>query len=215
MVWLCVLLAVSCTQPRRASRAPSDQLAATISIIDEPNAADGKNICVLELKRGGALVQSFGDGALITCNGISMVYNNLAPGFAARIPAQPTGGGYAFVLTRGGVVTPLTVPAVERPQLTGPLPGARVPRRRDLTVSYVPGGGDHVVVAASDGLDAHRSNGQRPDDGSYQNLDVTGLRAGPGTIRLTRTITSTPRSDAFTSTKVVYRIAAMIDVVWE
>jgi hypothetical protein len=113
------------------------------------------------------------------------------------------------------VVTALTVPVAERPQITAPLPGARVPRRRDFTVNFVPGGGDHVEVVATDGSDQHRTNGAKPDDGSYRSLDVTGLRPGPGTIRLTRTITTLPRSEGFAPAKVVYRVAAVIDVIWE
>lgn len=193
--------------------APASDLAVVVSVIDEPNPSDGKHICVMQVKKAGAIVNSLGGGAAITCNGVPMPFNSLVVGFAERIPVQPVGGTYTFTYSSNGVDTsiPLTVPP--RPQITAPPAGSSVARSASFSVAYSGSGGE-VKVTARDAA-ASAENGFQPATGTYTGLDTSGFVAGPGTLRITRKIENTLSGTGFQSAESNYETSSRINVIWQ
>ncbi len=105
-----------------------------VSVIDNPDSSDGKNIVVMQFLFGGKPVR-FAGSETATCNGVQLVLNALVFGYAERVPIEPVGGAYNFVYTQNGVSTPvnLTVPA--RPVINSPANGDNVTRLASVPVA--------------------------------------------------------------------------------
>ncbi len=184
-----------------------------IDVLDEPSTSDGKNVVVMQFLSGGRAVQ-FTGGETVSCNGVTLTYNALFFGYAGRVPIQPVGGAYTFVYTRSGTNTTVGLSVPQRPVFTSPTSGATVTRTNSLTIQYLPGTGTGVDAGASDGSTGIQRNVFEPDNGTYTGLDVSSLRAGPGSLSLTRKFETAPAGTGFRSVQTTYRSVANISIVW-
>jgi hypothetical protein len=220
--------AASCAAPEQRNRRPPrlalqheappatvpESLHLAMSITDQPDPADGRNMCVVQLKRGSEPLRALADDELITCNGVSMPFNELVDGFAARVPAQPVGGEYSFLVRLASGSSRLRVPVPERPQLARLRPGAALDRGAALTIDYVPGGGQQVDVLAYHGCGSTATAGPQPDDGTYEGLNTQGFPPGPGTLRLSRRLVHSPPAADLGPARCEYEVSTIVDVVW-
>jgi hypothetical protein len=203
---LLLVLISGCNPPVTPSDTSPANLDVSISVLDvDPNPSDHKVPVVVQFLFQGSLVQ-FNAGETVTCNGVSLTFNGL--GYAERVPIQSPGATYSFVYTRNGVNTNVNVPVPQRPLMLTPQNGATVPRTNSLTVTYVADSGSGIEAAASDGATGLGSQGVQPDNGTYSGFNVSQLKAGPGTISITRKFNTTPGGTGFKSAKVSYDCAS-------
>jgi hypothetical protein len=193
--------------------APASNVDVRLSVLDIAEVpSDGKVIVVMQFFQGGKVVQMASNVSL-SCNGVPLTWNGLLSGHAERVPIQPVGGNYVFSFVRTGVPTTATVTVPPRPVFVAPtIAGASIPRTNSFTIHYVPGTGTSVRGNASDGT--HSANNSQPDDGTFDNLDVSGFNAGPGVISVTRTLEGTLPGTGFLSAKTLYDTNKEVSVTW-
>ncbi len=206
------LLAIlaACNPPPVVDVAASN-LDLNISIIDtDASPSDGKVPIIVQFFLNGTYVQ-LASNATVTCNGVTLTFGGL--GYAERVPLVSVGGTYNCAHTRNGVSTNVSVTVPPRPIFTSPSQGASVARSSNLTITYVAGSGSGVRGSAGDGSTGLGGN-REPDNGTYTGLDVSSLKAGPGSIGLTREFTLTPSGTGFKSVKISYSSGSDIKITW-
>lgn len=206
---LTAVLLVGCNPPAVVDALGSD-LSVRVTVIDtEANPSDGKVPIVLQFSSNGTVVQ-LAAGASVTCNGVAMPWNGL--GYAERVPIVAAGGTYTCVHERNGVTSSILITVPARPVILSPTPGAFVARSASLTVTYVADAGTGVRVSAGDGSTGLGGNLQ-PDNGA-STVDVSSLKAGPGSIGVTREFAITPAPGGFQAASVSYSSGSDISVTW-
>ena len=182
-----------------------------ITADDKDDPIDGE-IPVHMLFRLDGKIAEFAAGETVTCNGVSLTYAGLF-GYSGSVPQVAPGGAYEFVYTRKGTAIKILLTAPERPRFTSPLTGTRVQRSNNLRITYVAAGDESIVGYAGDSTTGQEGSAQ-PDSGTYTGLDVTKLKAGPGSIGLIRKIVGTPLRTGFKSAHTTYRVSSSIDITW-
>lgn len=205
-----VLLASNACNPPPVVDLPGSNLVAKATVIDtEANPSDGKVPIVIQFFSNGTFVQLAGS-ASVACNGNVMPWNGL--GYAARVPVVAPGGAYTCTHVRLGVTSSLSVTVPTRPVILSPAQGASVSRSASVVVTYVSDAGTGVRVSAGDASTGLGGNAQ-PDNGSGS-VDVSSLKAGPGSIGVVREFTFTSAGGGFQSATIVYSSGSDIDVTW-
>jgi hypothetical protein len=190
----------------------ASELAIRPSIIDsDPAPSDGKVPVVVQFTRGNAFVQLAASNT-VTCNGVALSWNGL--GYAERVPIVPAGGSLAVVYARAGVSTQVSVAVPVRPAVTSPASGAVLPRTPSLAIGYPAASSAGIRPGASDGATG-LSGAEQPDTGTAT-LDVSKLRAGPGTVDISRRIVTSSAGAGFASVQITYSISSpAIHVTWQ
>jgi hypothetical protein len=207
------LAALSTCKPTPTVDALAGDLAVGIHVIDtDAHPSDGKVPIFVQFFRAGTFVQLAGN-ATVTCNNVTMTWNGL--GYAERVPAVPIGSTYACVHRRNNVSSTATLTVPPRPTFITPGNGSTVPRSTNLTIGYVADGGVGMRATAGDGASAQGgAHEPQPDNGTFTDLDTTGMRAGPGSVSLVRELSLSGVGPAFQSVTVTYRSGAQIQVTW-
>lgn len=203
-----------------------DRNASAVTVVDVPAAAlsiqpavvdtdpapdDGMVPVVVQFYRSNDFVQ-LGASTAVTCNGAALPWSGL--GYAGRVPIVAAGGDFVFVHNRGGVKTQLTLKVPVRPVLSSPVAGASLVRSAKLAIGYAASASAGVRPGASDGT-IGISGFEQSDNGTAY-LDVSGLRAGAGTIDLSRRVLSVPAGTGFQSVVATYTIASVeTQVTWQ
>lgn len=204
------LLHPACNPPATVDLAASD-LDVKITVIDtDKNPSDHKVPIVMQFFTNGKFVQ-LASNATVTCNGVALSWNGL--GYAQRVPIVATGGAYSCRHQRNNVTATANATVPARPVITSPTPGATVTRSNSLTIAYQPDGGTGVRGGAGDGSTGLSGNVQA-DNGFFTGFDVSTLKAGPGTVSITREFTFTPPSGGFKSVEVKYSAGSDVNVTW-
>ncbi len=189
---------------------PAANLSVKITVIDtDANPSDNKVPIVVQFFQTGTFVRL--SSADVACNGVALAWNGL--GYAERVPMVAVGGVYHCTHTRAGVTTSVDVTVPPRPVILSPASGAAVNRSANLTITYAPDGGTGMRASAGDGSTGLGGNVQA-DSGTYSGYDVSSLKAGPGTIGLTREFTFTPSGTGFASAEIAYSSGSDIAVTW-
>jgi hypothetical protein len=102
----------------------------------------------------------------------------------------------------------------ERPVFISPTEGDPVTLSKNLTITYMQGTGTGVHAGAGDGVTGIAGDTE-PDSGVYTSLDVSPLRAGPGSLLLTRKFEGTASGTAFQSVHTTYQSSSAITVTWQ
>jgi hypothetical protein len=209
-----LLAALPACHPPAIVDLPASGLDVTITVLDvTPTPSDGKVIVAAQFFSGGKVVQ-LGSAAAVTCNGIALLWNGLLSAHAERVPLVAVGGTYTVRHVRAAVTATATLVVPPRPVISLPLAGATVTRSANVMVTYVPASSAGVRASASDGSTASGGNVE-PDNGNYTGLNASSLKAGPGTIGLTREITGTLTGTGFNSAKTSYTVGSLdIPVSW-
>jgi hypothetical protein len=190
---------------------PASDLDVKIAVLDTSQTpSDGKVPIVVQFVNAGRFVQ-LASNAAVTCNGVAMSFNGL--GYAARVPLVAVGGTYQCAHARNGQTTSASVTVPPRPVFVSPTQNASVARSTSLTITYVADSGTGMRASAGDGTTGLSGNVQ-PDNGTYTGFDVSTLKAGPGSIGLTRELKFTPSGTGFKSAEVTYSSGADINVTW-
>ncbi len=206
------LVTAACSNPVSPTDTSPGALDVRISVLDVyPNQND--LAVVMQFLSGGKVVK-FATGETVTCDNVALSFNGLTSGYAGRVPQLAPGGKFQFVYTRSGTQTTVAVTAPPRPAILTPAANANVPRTTSLTITYTPAGGAAVRGSASDASASAGSPGEQPDSGQYTGLDVTSLKAGPGSVGLTRILRYTDTSTAFKSVAVEYTVSSDRPVTW-
>ncbi len=211
LVPLLALLA-ACPPSTQEVDQPAASLDVILSVIDTTaNPFDGKVAVVAQFSFNGDSVD-LGGNATVACNGVPLTFSGI--GYEGRVPLLAAGASYTFVHLRGGKSTSATVIAPPRPVLLSPMAGATVTRSSSLTLTYQAGSGSSVRASASDGTTAVGGDDE-PDTGSYTGLNVTSLRAGAGTIGLTRDLPGTLQPTGFRSAHTELTTGSIdVAVIW-
>ncbi len=207
-----VLALTACTTPASPADTSPGTLDVKISVLDIYPAQNDLAVIVQFLSSGA--VVTFNNGELVTCNGNSLAFNALASGYSGRVAQVTPGARYRFDYTRAGTTTTVEVTAPSRPAILTPAAGAQVPRTANLTLTYPPAGGTAVRGGASDATASAGNPGEQPDSGQYAGVDVTSLRAGPGSVSLTRILRYPVPGTAFHSVTVEYDVSVDRPVTW-
>ena len=157
-------------------------------------------------------IAQFQAGETVTCNGLPLMYVPLL-GYSAWVPTRAPGGAYEFVYTRQGTPTKVSMKALDRPLVTSPMRGAMLQRSNHLSITYMAAGGNDVRAEAGDGKTFTLGSSQ-PDTGTYTGLDVTQLKAGPGTLGLVRVVDSALQNTGFKSVETSYQVSSSMAVTW-
>lgn len=190
---------------------PASNLDVNISIINtEASPSDGKIPIIVQFFLNGTYVQ-LASNATVTCNGVTPTFGGL--GYADRVPLVPVGGTYNCTHTRNGIITNVSVAVPLRPVFISPTQGATVARSSNLTITYVAGSSSGVRGSAGDGSTGLGGN-LETDNGTYTGFNVSSLKAGPGSIGLTREFTFTPSGTGFKSVKISYSSGSDIKITW-
>jgi hypothetical protein len=191
----------------------ASSLSVTITVVDtEDPPSDGKVPIVVQFFTGSTMVQ-LASTTGVSCNSVGMTWNGL--GYGARVPLASPGTTYSCTHTRNGVnsTTTLTVPA--RPSILTPTNGASVARTSSMTITYVADGGTGMRAVASDGMTAQGgAHEPEPDNGTFTDLDTSGMQAGPGTLGIVRELSFAGSGSAFQSVTVKYSTGAHVNVTW-
>jgi hypothetical protein len=192
--------------------APASQLEVRATVLDVEDApSDGKVPVLVQFFKDGKFVKLAGTHR-VTTNGVVLSYNGIA--YAERVPMVATGGTYTVVHERGGVPTQVAITVPPRPIVTSPTAGQTVQRSNNLTIGYVGGNGTGVRPSASDGSTGISAASQ-PDTGTAT-IDVSALRAGPGTVGLVRDIVASPGGTGFAAARTTYTIGSLdTNVTWQ
>ena len=191
---------------------PASQLAIEPQIIDDdPSPSDGMMPVVVQFFRGNEFVKLAGNVAL-TCNDTPLLWTGL--GYGARIPIPAAGASLVFGHVRAGTTAQLTIKVPPRPVMVSPAAGTTLSRGTNLAIGYQPSSSAGVRPTASDGVIGVGGSEQADNGTAY--LDVTGLRAGGGTIALSRRFLSVPTGTGFASVVANYTItSATTQVTWQ
>jgi len=193
-----------------ASASSLDVKVSVLDLAEVPQ--DGKVIVVMQFFQGGNTVE-LASNIAVSCNGVPLAWNGLLFGHAERIPIQPVGGTYVCNFTRLGVTSTVTVTVPPRPVFAPPtIAGAAITRTSNFTIHYVSGTGTTVRGDASDGT--HSLNNNQPDDGTFDNLDVSGFNAGAGSLAVTRTLETSLSGTGFLTAKSHYETNKQISITW-
>jgi hypothetical protein len=191
---------------------PAAQLVIQPTIIDvDAHPSDGKVPVIVAFQQAGKAVQ-LASSNTVTCNGVALIWNGL--GYAARVPIVASGGDLTVDHVRAGVTTPVHVTVPSRPQVTSPTAGASLPRTTSLTITYVAAASAGVRPGGGDGATGLSGN-EQPDTGTAT-LDVSKLKAGPGTVSVQRRFVAAPSGTGFAGVATTYSISSVdIPVTWQ
>lgn len=182
---------------------PASQLSLEPSIIDsDPTPSDGKLPVVVQFFKGNDFVQLA--NTAVMCNGVTLPWGAL--GYAARVPVPAAGSSMVFTHMRGGTTTMAMIKVPPRPVITSPAAGAMLARTTNLAIGYVPSTSAGVRPDASDSTGAFNGSEQSETGTAY--LDVSGLRAGAGTVSIARRFVSLPAATGFQGVVVTYTISS-------
>jgi hypothetical protein len=192
---------------------PAASLDLRVAVLDvEEMPSDGKVIVVMQFTQNGSTVEMASNVAL-SCNGVPLVWNGLLSGHAARVPIQAIGMTYTCSFTRGATTNTAVVTVPPRPVFVSPtIAGAVLVRTSNFTIHYVAGTGTSVRGDASDGTNSQ--NNSQPDDGTFDNLDVSAFNVGAGTLSITRTLEDVLPGTGFQSAKTLYDSGKRINITW-
>ena len=184
-----------------------------MTVIDtEDTPADGKVPIVVQFLLNGTLVQ-LDQTTNISCNAVGMTWSSL--GYAGRVPVASPGDTYSCHHTRNGVDTMTSVVVPARPTILMPVNGATVSRSSSMTISYVADGETGMRATAGDPTSAQGGTHEpEADNGTFTDLNTSGMQAGPGTISLVREFEFPGTGTGFQSVTVKYSSGAQIDVTW-
>jgi hypothetical protein len=203
------VLFTACDPPATVDQ-PASALDVKITVIDvTENPSDGKVPVVMQFFLNGKYVK-LAAGVSVTCNGVALTDNGI--GSAERVPLLSPGNQYVFRHVRNGTTTVVNVTASPRPVINAPAQNATVTRSSSLTINYVAGTGTGIRGGGSDpstGL----SGTVQADNGTYTGLNVSSLKAGPGTISITRE-SKNNMSTGFKSTEINYSSGKSHNVTW-
>jgi hypothetical protein len=190
----------------------ANQLSIQPTVIDDdPAPSDGMLPVVVQFYRGNDFVKLAGNAA-VTCNGTPLLWTGL--GYGARVPLPAAGSNLVFGHLRAGTMAQVTIKVPPRPVMVSPAAGAMLTRSVNLAVVYMPSASAGVRASASDGTVGVAGSEQGDNGTAY--LDVTGLRAGAGTIAVSRRFLSVPASTGFQSVIANYTItSANTQVTWQ
>ena len=191
---------------------PASQLSIQPTVIDDdPAPGDGMLPVVVQFYRGNEFVKLAGTAA-VTCNGAPLLWTGL--GYGARLPLPAAGSNLVFGHLRGGTMSQTTIKVPPRPVMVSPAAGATLARSVNLAIGYMPSASAGVRASASDGTVGVA--GSEQDDNGTAYLDVSTLRAGAGTIAVSRRFLSVPASTGFGSVIATYTItSASTQVTWQ
>ena len=191
---------------------PANQLSIQPTVIDDdPAPSDGMLPIVVQFYRGNEFVKLAGSAA-VTCNGAPLLWTGL--GYGARVPLPAAGSNLVFGHLRAGTMSQVTLRVPPRPVMVSPVVGATLTRSVNLAIGYMPSASAGVRASASDGTIGVA--GAELDDSGTAYLDVSGLRAGAGTIAVSRRFLSVPSSTGFQSVIANYTItSANTQVTWQ
>lgn len=191
---------------------PAFALDVTITVMDgSQKTSDNKVPVVVQCYSEGQVVRLAGN-ATVSCNGVAMPWMDLV-GYAARIPMVAEGNAYNCIHLRNGATTTAKVIVPPRPVIISPTQGALVTRSNSLTIKYVPGSGN-IVRCSAGNISSGLLGKDQSDTGTYGGFDVSSLKAGPGSIGLTRGLTFAPAGTGFKSVQIKYSTGTSINVTW-
>lgn len=209
---LSLLLMLGCN-PASIVDQPSTNLDVILHVLDSDSSpSDGKLPVFMQFFFNGSRVELSSNNA-VTCNGIPLTWQS-GLGYGARVPLVAANGPYTFSLSRNNGTTSAVVTARSRPVITSPAAGSTVPRSNNLTITYGAGTGIGVRAGASDGGSNSFLSEQKPDNGTYGGLDVSGFNAGGGKISLNRYFEENMPAGGFHSVKLKYTSGVDINVTW-
>jgi hypothetical protein len=190
---------------------PASQLAIEPTIVDtEAAPADGMIPVVVQFFQSNEYVKL--STASLSINGVMVPFGSM--GYTTKIPIVPSGGSITFTHIRAGVTTQLVYRVPPRPTITSPAANEMVPLTASLMITYVSANGLAVLPIATDaslGTAGH----EQPDNGMAF-LDVTGLRAGSGSVGLVRRYVTAQSGSGFQSAAVTYTITSLpTPVTWQ
>jgi hypothetical protein len=210
---LSLLLFTACPPATLEIDEPASSLDLSLSVIDTAaSPADGKVGIVVQISKGGE-VADLGSNAAVGCNGVPLSFGGI--GYEARVPLVAAGGKYTITHTRTGVTTSVSATAPPRPVVLTPTAGSMISRASKLTLTYQAAAGTSVRAAASDGMTSV-GGPDEDDSGTYTGLDVSALRAGPGTITLTRDQNVNVEGAGFRTATSTFTISSIdVAVTWK
>lgn len=190
---------------------PAAELSFQPSILDDDAApSDGMVPVVAQFYHGNTFVKLA--SGTIACNGVALPWSDL--GYSARIRVPSAGDSLVFVFTHSTATTQVTIRVPPRPVVMSPPSGAVLARSTNLAINYVPAISAGVRPGASDTMVG--LSGSEQADSGVAYLDVTGLRAGAGTVGLSRRYLTTSAGSGFQGVIATYTIAsADVDVTWQ
>ena len=191
---------------------PASQLSIEPTLVDaDPAPPDGQIAVVVQLFHANNYVR-LGSGASLSVDGVTLPWSNL--GYIGKIPLVGSGGSIVFEHTRAGATTRLTYTVPPRPTIVKPAAGDLVERGTNVTITYVMASSSGVRPSGSDGTNG--VSGSEQSETGMAFLDASGLRPGPGTIRLARRIVQSPSGSGFQTSVVTYTItSAPVSVSWQ
>jgi hypothetical protein len=211
LVFVAILTSCRGCNPPATVDTPASNLDLKVTVIDTTaTPSDGKAPVVAQFLLNGAVVQ-FGANAQVTCNGVALTFNGV--GNTGRVPMVTPGGTYSVVYSRGGTSTTLNITVPSRPVIVSPAANSTVTRSSSLTITYVADGGSAVRGSAGDGSTGLGGNHEL-DNGNYTGFNVSSLKAGPGSLGLTREFQNAVGGTGFKSAQVAYSVGSEIKVTW-
>lgn len=179
--------------------------AALIDLDDAP--ADGRLAIRVEFFEGKTPIQ-LGPATPVACNGVTLGWDGL--GYAGRVVALVPGGAYA--ISRGPRAAVIELPAMARPAITAPEPGAVVTRSATFTIRYVADNGAYVRPIAS-GPSSTRNGVEQLDTGSAT-IDASEVGAGAGRVALLREVELLDFDHPYAVSRVRYTLGTSHPVTW-
>lgn len=195
-----------------AADVPASELSIEPTIVDaDPAPADGQVSVVVQLFHANNYVK-LGSGASLAVDGVTLPWSSL--GYTGKIPLVGAGGSIVFEHMRGGVTTRVTYAVPPRPTISTPAAGDTVERGTNVMIDYVASTSSGVRPSGSDG--SITIPGAEQSETGMALLDVSGLRSGPGSVRLARRIVKSPSGSGFQAAVVTYTItSAPVSVIWQ
>lgn len=214
-MFLCFVLVFVLTtgcEPPQVVNEPAAKLGVQVNILDtDPSPSDGKVPITIQFSLNGKVVQ-LSDDAEVRCESTPMLYRGFL-GYSARVPLGAAGSTYTCTHTFGTTVSTVSVPVPTRPSFTSLTEGAPVERSKTLQIQYQTNNAASVRVTATDGTDTVGGDDQS-DNGTYK-IDTSTLKAGEGSISLSKDIQSEPSGTGFASAKINYTITSVLKVTWK
>ena len=197
---LLTMFSVGC-EPPAVYDGPASNLDVQITILDDQSSSSDIPVIALFLYQGKAV--QFGNSVQITCDGINLKKNGSIQG--ARVPKLPIGGKHSFAYSWNGSTTTIEITVLAPPVITSPTNQATVIRTNNLSISYIAGNGVGMRGSYSDGSTAIGANPDvQLDNGLYTGIDGTQLKAGPGSVLVTREYEQAIANSGFKSAKYTY-----------
>jgi hypothetical protein len=211
---------------------PAEQLDVTLTVIED------------HLQAGVTVYMTFHHGSkavtfvqdTVTCNEMELRLQSDSTQYYGFLPSVPAGGVYRCsysIITMDylgrshnddGARATVDVVAREPPVILTPHAGDKLPRAHPLTVTYAAASSAGVTAVAYDTHNAFSAYGLyyasqsnpylRADTGTYDDIDVSALSEGEGSVVVIREYTDTPTGTSFQSAQTTYYGVASIDVVW-